>query len=476
MLDKLKSLSKDTLTYGVSTMVSRFLNFILVPFYTNYLPPSEYGIVANVFAYIAILNVLFSIGMESGYFKFASTMETGNRKQNFSHPFLAVFFNALVLSSVVFFFPGVFEPIFQTGETHLVLIKYVALILFFDAIVLVPFAYLRLNNKAKVFATYKIINVVINVVMNLILIIGFDLGIEAILISNVIASFVTFLLLFQLILKNLELSFNRELFSELIRFSLPYIPAGISANIIQVINRPMLLYLTNDRITGIFTANYKLGIIMMLFVTVFDFAWRPFFLNNAKDPEAKKIFSKVMTLFIAVGGLICIVTSSFLPEIVRIFGEEYREGYYIVPLILLAYLFNGIYVNLMPGIYFEKKTKYLPLITGISAVVNIAANFILIPPMGMMGAAIATLLSYITMAAGIYITAQKFYPIRYEYGKIFFIFIALFSSFGFFLFLQEVAGIHWFVGIAGVLAYVILVFALRVFDVRIFRKLLSGKA
>jgi O-antigen/teichoic acid export membrane protein len=475
MLDKLKSLSKDTLTYGVSTMVSRFLNFILVPFYTNFLPPEEYGIVANVFAYIAILNVLFSIGMESGYFKFASTLEVGNKKQNFSHPFIAVFFNALILSSIIFLFPGVFEPIFQTGETHLVLIKYVALILFFDAIVLVPFAYLRLNNKAKVFAIYKVINVVINVVMNLVLIIGFNMGIEAILVSNVIASFATFILLLPLILKNLEFSFNKELFSELVRFSLPYIPAGISANIIQVINRPLLLYLTDDRITGIFTANYKLGIIMMLFVTIFDFAWRPFFLNNAKDPNAKQLFAKVMTLFIAAGGLICIATSSFLPEIIRIFGEEYREGYYVVPFVLLAYLFNGIYVNLMPGIYFEKKTKYLPLITGISAAVNIGANFALIPSFGMLGAALATLLSYIAMAAGIYITAQKFYPIRYEYGKIFFIFISLLSSYGFFLFLQRVMGVHWVLGVAGILTYVILVFALRVFDVRLIKKLISGR-
>src|SRR5690606_29017313 len=104
-------------------------------------------------------------GMESGYFKFASTLEVGNKKQNFSHPFIAVFFNSLILSSVIFFFPGVFEPVFQTGTQYLVLIQYTALILFFDAIALVPFAYLRLNNKAKIFAMFKIINVVINVAM-----------------------------------------------------------------------------------------------------------------------------------------------------------------------------------------------------------------------------------------------------------------------------------------------------------------------
>jgi O-antigen/teichoic acid export membrane protein len=473
MLDKIKSLSKDTLTYGVSTMVSRFLNFILVPFYTNFISPAEYGVIANIFAYIAILNVLFSVGMESGYFKFASTLEVGNKKQNFSHPFLAVFINSLILSSVIFFFPGAFEPFFQTGSEHLILIKYTALILFFDAIVLVPFAYLRLNNKAKIFAMFKIINVVINVGMNLVLIIGFKMGIEAILISNVVASFCTVLLLLPIIIKNLDFDFNSELFSELLRFSLPYIPAGISSNIIQVIDRPIMLFLTDEKTTGIYTANYKLGIIMMLFVTIFDFAWRPFFLNHAKDPDAKKIFSKVMTLFVAIGCMICLTTSVFLPEIIKIFGQDFRSGFYIIPVILLAYLFNGIYVNLMPGIYFEKKTKYLPLITGVAAGLNVGVNFLLIPYIGMMGAAIATLVSYISMAVGIYIVAQKFYRVEYEFGKIGLLFILLLTSFGLFLLIENVIGVQWFVGLISVVFFTGMVFAFKVFDIRVIKRLVG---
>mgnify|MGYP002623245874 FL=1 len=311
--------------------------------------------------------------------------------------------------------------------------------------------------------------------MNFILIMGFGMGIEAILISNVAASGATLILLLPTILKNIEFTFNRELFSELFRFSLPYIPAGISANIMQVINRPILLYLTDEKTVGIFTANYKLGIIMMLFVTVFDFAWRPFFLNHAKEPNAKKIFAKVMTLFIAVGCFVTLTTSVFLPEIVQIFGESYRSGYYIVPLILFAYIFNGIYVNLMPGIYFEKKTKYLPLITGGAALINVLANIALIPLMGMMGSAIATLLSYISMAAGLFFVAQKFYPIKYEYGKIFMLFISLFASFGIFLSLENLFGVHWYIGMAGVIIFSLLVLVLKVFDPRMIMRLATGK-
>ncbi|HRE41098.1 MAG TPA: oligosaccharide flippase family protein [Ignavibacteria bacterium] len=425
MISKIKSLSKDTLIYGTGTMVARFLNFLLVPFYTNFIPPAEYGVISNIFAYIAILNVFFSLGLESGFFRFSAFLEIGDKKENFSIPFFTVAINSLLLSSIIFFIPGLFAPIFSVTEANFDLIKYTALILFFDAIVLVPFANLRLNKKPLKFSIIKIINIVVNVLMNIILIVIFKFGIEAILISNLVASVITFIVLLPDIIPNLKLKFNRELFNEIIKFSLPYIPAGISANIIQVINRPMMIYLTDESTTGIFTANYKLGIIMMIFVTMFDFAWRPFFLNNAKDPDAKKLFSKVTTLFVVAASLICLVTSVFLNDIIMMFGESYRTGQYIVPIILMAYLFNGLYINMMPGIYFKKKTKYLPYITGAAAIANVIFNFLLIPKFNMIGAAVSTLISYVIMAVSLYFVSQKFYKINYEISKILFLIISV---------------------------------------------------
>ena len=164
MLDKLKSLSKDTLIYGTSTIVGRFLNFLLVPLYTNLFLPGEFGIVANVYAYIAILNVFFTIGLESGYFKFASTLEVGNKKQNFSHPFLGIYFNAFILSMVLFVFSKQFSTVFQISPARDILLKYTSIILFFDAIAIVPFAFLRLNHNPKKFALLKLLNIIINVV------------------------------------------------------------------------------------------------------------------------------------------------------------------------------------------------------------------------------------------------------------------------------------------------------------------------
>ncbi|MGH2576056.1 MAG: lipopolysaccharide biosynthesis protein, partial [Ignavibacteria bacterium] len=228
MLDKIRNLSKQTLIYGTSTIFGRFLNFILVPFYTNVFLPSEYGIFSVIFACIAFLNIFYSIGLESGYFKFASTLEVGDKKQNFSIPFLTILINSAVLSAIIFLFAGDIATLSGFGTNYTEIIRYASLILFFDALVLVPFAYLRLNNKAKIFAAVKIINIVVNVALNFILIIEFKLGVPAVFIGNLIASVVTFILLFPIVYNNLSFSFNKKLFDELLKFSLPYVPAGLA--------------------------------------------------------------------------------------------------------------------------------------------------------------------------------------------------------------------------------------------------------
>jgi O-antigen/teichoic acid export membrane protein len=426
MLDKIKSLSKQTLIYGTSTIIGRFLNFLLVPLYTNIFPPSEYGIVTLVFAYIAMLNIFYSIGMESGYFKFASTLEVGDEKQNFTHPYVTVFLNALVLSTVILILSDTLTGIISLNSQYSSFVRYSALILFFDAIVLVPFAHLRLKNKASRFAAIKITNIAVNVVLNILLVVVLRMGLIAIFISNLAASFVTFLLLIPVVYKNLSFTFNSKLLDELWRFSLPYVPSGLASNMIIVISRPIMQYLTDDATIGIFRANLSLAIFMSLIVQMFEYAWRPFFLQNANEPNAKQLFSKIMTVFVGFASLILIIITFFVDNIIKIplpfrghlIGVKYWGGVYIVPIILFAYLFNGIYINLMVGIYVEKKTKYLPFITGLGAVITIALNFILIPIWGLTGAALATLFSYLSMAIYLYAVSQKFYPIKYEMKKI----------------------------------------------------------
>jgi O-antigen/teichoic acid export membrane protein len=425
MKEKLKELTKDTAIYGISTMLGRFLNFILVPFYTNVFSPADYGVVILIYSYIAIFNIIFIYGMDAAFLKFAAFKDIGDEKDNFSTPFLSILFTSLVFCGVLVLISRPIASFVELSPNLNYLIILSALILFFDANSVISFLKLRLERKAKLFSFIKIISIVFNIVLNVFLILKMKWGIEAIFISNLAASIVSFLLLIPTLLKNIKFSFHKVLFKRLVKFGLPYLPAGLGMMLVQVIDVPILEKLTDIKTVGIYKANYKLGIFMMLFVNMFQYAWQPFFLTNAKEENAKEIFSKVLTYFTIVGSLMLVLLSLFISDIVKInfagisiIGIEYWAGLYIVPVILLAYLFNGLYVVFSAGIYIEEKSVYAPIVAGAGAITNIIANYLLIPYLNIMGAALATLLSYFIMAAGYYIVTQKYYRINYDYYKL----------------------------------------------------------
>lgn len=433
IFNKLKQLTKDTAIYGISTMVGRFISFLLVPFYTNIFHPAEYGIVANIYIFIGIFNIVYVYGMDAAYMKYAGLQATGDEKNTFSTPYLSVFISGIFLSILMIIVRGPVFGILDVPVNYYHLMYYSAGILFLDSVTVIPFIQLRLQRKAKKFAAFKLINIGVNVMLNLVLILKYKMGIEAVLISNLFASLSSLFLLMPAIFRNLTIRFKAKLFKKLLKFGLPYLPAGLSSMLIQGIDRPILGKLTNLDTVGIYNACYKLGIFMMLFVNMFQYAWQPFFLQNAEEKNAKEIFSKVLTYFTLVSGLILVILSLFIDNIVAIpiihgrtlIDSAYWGGLAIVPIILFGYVFNGLYVIFAAGIYIEEKSIYIPLITGIGAAVNIGANFLLIPVWGIMGAALATLAAYLAMAIGLYFITQKFYKIEYEIAKLTRIFLAI---------------------------------------------------
>jgi O-antigen/teichoic acid export membrane protein len=433
IFDKLKQLTKDTAIYGISTIVGRFLSFLLVPFYTNIFHPAEYGIIANIYIFIGIFNIVYVYGMDAAYLKFAGLPSGGTQQDNFSTPYISVLISGVFLSILMVLIRGPVFSLLEVPLNYYHLMYYSAGILFIDSVAVIPFIQLRLQRKAKKFAAFKLINIGVNIVLNLVLILKFRMGIEAVLISNLFASLSSLLLLLPDIFKSLHISFNTELLKRLLKFGLPYLPAGLSSMLIQGIDRPILGKLTNLDTVGVYNACYKLGIFMMLFVNMFQYAWQPFFLQNAEEKNAKEIFSKVLTYFTLASALILVILSLFINDIVAIpilhgrtlIDSDYWGGLSIVPIILFGYLFNGLYVIFTAGIYIEEKSMYIPLITGIGAAVNIGVNFLLIPVWGIMGAAYATLAAYLVMAVGLYIVTQKFYKIEYEIAKLTKIFFAI---------------------------------------------------
>jgi O-antigen/teichoic acid export membrane protein len=426
MLDKIKQLSKDTAVYGISTMVGRFLNFLLVPLYTNLFLPKEYGIQSQVYVFISIMNVILLFGMDTAYMKYAVNVKNSDEdKNNFSTPYLTVMIVSFFICLLVILLRNPIFSLLVVPAEYNYLIFYTSLILFLDSLTIIPFVKLRIERKAKKFALFKVLGILLNITLNYILIVKLRWGVEAIFISNVASSALTLILLFPSISKSFRLIIDFPILKKLLIFGLPFLPAGLSSIMIQGIDRPILTQLTDLHTSGIYSANYKLGIFMMLFVSMFQYAWQPFFFQNAQEKNIKDVFSKILTYFTIAGCLILIFLSLFIDDIVKfqimgrtIMGPAFWSGLIIVPIILFGYLFNGIYYILSAGMFIEEKSFYIPLITGIGAVINIGVNFLLIPFWGIIGAALATLASYLIMAIAVYIITQRFYKINYEKGKV----------------------------------------------------------
>ncbi len=425
MIEKIVRLGKETAVYGLSTIAGRLLNFLIVPFYANVLLPAENGVVSNVYAYIAFAFVVFCYGMEPAYMRYVASLEIGDRRQNFSVPFFSLVSSSLLLAVGLHGTAPALAELIGIGRSHADLVRYSGWILCFDALSVVPFASLRMDHRASAFAGIKLLNIFTNLTLNVVLIVGLHMRMQGVFLANLLASVVTFLALVPVVRRNITFALPKDLYRHILKFGIPYIPAGLAGMANQVIDRPIVKALTNDATLGIYQLNYRLGIFMMLIVGMFDYAWRPFFLTHAKDPDAKELFARVFTYFVLMMMTIFLGVSLFIEDAVRmtVFGRQffppaYWDGTAIVPVVLLAYVFTGIYVVFVVGVYLEKKTQYLPLITGAGAAVNVGANLFLIPRMGIMGAAIATLLSYMVMAVGMYGSSQRFYPVRYEWGKV----------------------------------------------------------
>lgn len=454
MRKELVSLSKETLIYGTSTVVSRFLNFLLVPFYVNVLASTaEYGIASSLYAWIAFLNVIYPLGLEGAYFRFAAKGEHEERtmdeeRKYFSSPFTVLLIIGVLLSSILFLLaPHLASPIFNDPKTDITsmmpmlisILQFSAVILLCDSLSVLPFAVLRLEHKAKRFAAIKLANIIITLALNFYFILGLKMGVQGIFLANLIASASTVLLLLPSFLPRLKLSIDREVLRKMIPFGLTNVPAYLGAMMVQVIDRPIVQAYLGLGAVGIYQANYRMGFIMMVFVSLFEYAWRPFFMRQHKtdDARARLLFSRIFTYFMLICLLAFLFLAFFLPYILStpIFGRQllrsdYLVGMNIIPVVLFAYIFQGMYTNFIAGIYIKNRNRVLPIITGVGAGVNVLANITLIPILGIMGAAFATLAAYILMAYLIYRESQKVYPIQYEWARVMELFLDVAVSYG----------------------------------------------
>lgn len=424
MFNEIKILGKETIIYGISTVFARFFNFILLPLYTYYLTPDSYGITATVFSIIAFLNVIYGFGLNHGYMRYY--------KQNgsLSMTITFVFLSSFILSFILILLSKPIAGIFQFSNEYQLFI-YASIILYFDSLAIIPLTDLRMQHKAYSFVFIKIFSIVLNIILNIIFLKYLKMDIDGIFLANIISSFSQMVFLSRYF-KYIDFKFDKKLFKEIVNYSLPYIPSSLSYVIVQLIDRPIMMMLISSYYVGIYQANFRLSIFINLIVAMFDFAFRPFVMEKFEKQNAKELFKKVFEYFSFITLFLWVLMSLFIEDFVKIsiygiyfINPNYWIGLGIVPIVMMGYVFNGLYLNFMIGLMITKKTKYIMIANLLSAIISILLNFILVPKYGIYGSAYSILISYIFLSIFTFHINRKFYPIDYNIYK--FLNIFLFS-------------------------------------------------
>lgn len=443
MENPVKRLLGQTAVYGLTVILGRALNFLLVPLYVSvFTDPKDYGVVSILYAWVAFLIVLLPLGMETAFFKF---INDNKEKKDivFQNSFLTVAgFNSVFLLLALMFSSTIASWMLMPEHPEYIIL--LAFIVCIDATSALPLARLRSENQARRFATIQLSSILVNIFFNVVLLLFFfdntnpHQGVLYILVANLLSSLVKPLMVYKDLLK-VRFTYNGELAKKMLIYSLPLVLAGFAGIINETIDRILLhniLYETQlnsmapypgaeekaiayaEGQVGIYSASYKLAMLVTIFLQAYRYAAEPFFFSNAENTDRNKLYTKVMNYLIAA---LCVVflTVSLNLQIFKYFipNEAYWEGLKVVPLLLLANVFLGIYFNQSIWYKLSGQTKFGAFIAVGGAVLTIVLNVLLIPEYGYVASAWATMIVYGAQMVASYVLGQKYYPIKYNVRK-----------------------------------------------------------
>ncbi|TAH16083.1 MAG: polysaccharide biosynthesis protein [Runella slithyformis] len=442
----LKKLASDTALYGVSTILGRTLNWALVPLHTViFTRPEQLASNIELYSWVALLNVIYTYGMETAFFRFASR-QADAKMTYFNQAVTALILTSLLFSGTLMLFSSqIVGWLDYRGEEMNVV--WLALIIAIDAVVAIPFARLRLEKKAKQFVTVKIINILTNVGLNVFFLVvcrdihqskylttfkplidsfyNPTLGPGYIFLANLLANGL-FLVLLRNGFRGFRFSWNFAIFKELWQYGYPIFIMGLAGIVNLMTDRWFLRHLlpegfyaglSSKDVLSIYGNCYKLSIFMALAIQAFKFAADPFFFSKAEDKNAPSLLALVNKWFIVVCVLIWVGICLNLDTISLLIGKNYRSGTDAVPLLMLANLVLGVFYNVAFWFKLSDKTYFGTLITAIGAVVTVLLNIILIPQLGYMGCAWAFLISSLVMLVLCVWLGQKHYPVNYDWAR-----------------------------------------------------------
>lgn len=434
------------------------LSFLLVRLHTDKSVlenVSDYGDVSLIFAYFVLFNVLLTYGMETAFFRFFNSDE--NQKTVLSTSAISLILTSLTIIVFGYIFR---QDISNLTNINTAYIELVLWILFFDSLVVIPFAYLRALGKPIRYTAIKLTNVVLNLGLNVMLLLWLkpwaemssfwatlykpNFEVNYIFIANLVASVVTFLLLIPFYFK-LNYSFKISLWKQMLKYAFPVLIAGVAFSVNETFDRILLERLLPENLSktaiGTYSACYKLALFMTLFATAYRLGIEPFFFSQAGGKGAKINYAKIMEFFVIFGALILLVVTVFVDilKLILIPNESYWEAMAVVPILLLAYFFLGIYHNLSVWYKITDQTKFGAYISIVGALMTLVINVVFIPKYGYLASAFATLFAYFIMALISYVLGQKHYAIPYNLKKIgiYICLSVLFSALSFYYFREN---------------------------------------
>ena len=450
MANAIKKLAGQTAIYGLPSIVGRILNYLLVPLHTEYFATGQFGVITEMYSYVAFLVILLAFGMETSFFRFSS-QDQFKEKNIYSSITFTLFFTTSMIIGLAIAFP---QPIadFLDYPNHSEYVVWFAMIVGLDALSTIPLARLRRQEKAGYFAFVNIANIIVNIGLN-ILLIGYvyplgkggetnwivdmlyqpGIGVGYVFIANLVASMVKFLLLTPVLFKD-NGKFDAGLLKQMFLYGFPMLLGNLAIIVNEVIDKPLLKWLLTPEYgsdyakaqVGIYGACAKLSILMMMFIQAFRYAAEPFFFNRSKDLDSKQMNAKIMKYFVIICAFIFLGVTLYI-DILKYFiqSDDFWVGLGVVPILLMAYIFYGIWYNLSVWYKLTNKTRYGAYIPLIGAAFTILLNFIWIPMFGFMGSAWATFIAYGVMMVISYFLGQKHYPINYPVKRIlFYLFLA----------------------------------------------------
>lgn len=415
----LKSLAKETAIYGVSSIVGRFLNYLLVPVYTIALPASSggYGVVTNIYAWVALILVLLTCGMETGFFRFANKGQDDPMRV-YSTTLLSVSIGSLVFVALGLLF---LEPIagwLEYGE-HPWYIGMMMIVVAMDAIQSIPFAYLRYKKRPIKFAALKLLFIFLNIALNLfyyVILEGNDVG-YAFLFNLVCTSVVMVCMIPEL--RGFTYVLDKELLKRMLRYSLPLVILGVAGILNQVADKIIFPFVYPDEAEatiqlGIYGAASKIAMIMAMFTQAFRFAYEPFVFGKSKEKDSREMYAQAMKFFIIFTLLAFLAVMFYLDILRHVIGRDYWDGLRVVPIVMAAEIFMGIYFNLSFWYKLIDETRWGVYFSLTGCIILILMNIFLVPKYGYIACAWAGFTGYGVAMLLSYFVGQKKYPIQYD--------------------------------------------------------------